>query len=395
MPKTRLTKHTVDSINNTSTGQIFHWDTQLTGFGVKATKTSKSYVVEGQVNRKRRRYVIGNVNVFALEQARKKGQSILVDMANGIDPNMRKRQEVVDNITMKAAFDRFFQLKTDLAPATITDYQRTCRMYLGSWQNGPITEITRQMVLSRHQKITREHGAVTANNTFRHFRSVYNFTAAAFDDFPPNPVAILTQARAWNKQRRRQTVVPAHLLSDWWQAVIIEDETVRDILFVALFTGMRRSEITSMSWDNVDLLSSTLTIPKTKNGDPLVLPLSEFLCQLFIQRRLLTGNSPWVFPSVSATGHIQETKKMTARVSAAIDHKFTMHDLRRTYITIAESLDIPHYALKRLLNHRTDSDVTGGYIVINVDRLRLPVERVAKRIMELANVQEFRLSNSD
>jgi hypothetical protein len=52
-------------------------------------------------------------------------------------------------------------------------------------------------------------------------------------------------------------------------------------------------------------------------------------------------------------------------------------------------LDIPHYALKRLLNHRTDSDVTGGYIVMDVERLRGPVERVAERILELAGEQEI------
>ena len=83
-----------------------------------------------------------------------------------------------------------------------------------------------------------------------------------------------------------------------------------------------------------------------------------------------------------------ETKKFYARVTKASGIRFTLHDLRRTFVTIAESLDIPHYALKRLLNHRTDSDVTGGYIVIDVERLRAPVERVAQRILELADEQK-------
>jgi len=30
-----------------------------------------------------------------------------------------------------------------------------------------------------------------------------------------------------------------------------------------------------------------------------------------------------------------------------------------------------------LLNHRTNGDVTGGYIVVNAERLREPVEQVA------------------
>jgi integrase len=43
---------------------------------------------------------------------------------------------------------------------------------------------------------------------------------------------------------------------------------------------------------------------------------------------------------------------------------FTIHDLRRTFITIAESLDIPAYALKRLLNHATTNFVTADYIIL-------------------------------
>jgi hypothetical protein len=34
---------------------------------------------------------------------------------------------------------------------------------------------------------------------------------------------------------------------------------------------------------------------------------------------------------------------------------FSLHDLRRTFITIAESLGFPAYTLKRLLNHRRRS----------------------------------------
>lgn len=90
---------------------------------------------------------------------------------------------------------------------------------------------------------------------------------------------------------------------------------------------------------------------------------------------MLTPNGP--------SGHIVEPRKFLQRVTAASGVSFTLHDLRRTYITIAESLDIPHYALKRFLNHRSSADVTGGYIIINVDRLRGPVELISERILEM------------
>ncbi len=59
-----------------------------------------------------------------------------------------------------------------------------------------------------------------------------------------------------------------------------------------------------------------------------------------------------------------------ANVTKLSDIRFTVHDLRRTLITIAEGLDISAYALKRLMNHRINGDVTAGYIMTDVERLR-------------------------
>ena len=165
-----------------------------------------------------------------------------------------------------------------------------------------------------------------------------------------------------------------------------ETEDARDVLLMALFTGMRRSEIVSLKWADLDPAARTLTLPTTKNGDPLQLPLSDFVAELLAGRRERVGQSAWVFPSRGQSGHIAETKSFTRRVASAAGLDFSMHDLRRTFITIAESLDLPAYTLKRLLNHRAANDVTGGYIVISAERLREPVGRIATRIEELANV---------
>ena len=166
-----------------------------------------------------------------------------------------------------------------------------------------------------------------------------------------------------------------------------EPDYARDFLLMALFTGMRRGELQRLQWQNLDLEERKLHLPKTKNGDPLTLPLSGFLLDLLSERKASAVASPWVFPGSGPVGHLVEPKKFLHRVTAASGVSFTCHDLRRTYITIAESLDIPHYALKRLLNHRTSNDVTGGYIIINVDRLRGPVEAIAERILELKELR--------
>ncbi len=383
MPSLRLTRRAVDEVPHPKSGQVFYRDTMLSGFGLRVGANSKVFFAEGQVNRCTRRVTIGRADLFAPEIARKKALVILGEMAEGRDPNAEKRKEKRERVTVEMAFDRFFEARKTLSPNTVSNYRRSEQLYLKAWRKKEMKEITRQMVLKKHQEIGKKHGETTANNVMRHYRSVYNFISATQDDYAPNPVQILTQARAWFKERRRQTVVTAGDLPAWWKAVMAEPVYSRDFLLTALFTGMRRSEVMQLRWENVDLSAKTLHLPTTKNGDPLTLPLSEFLADLLAQRREANPDSPWVFPGPGRTGHLVETKKFLLRVSAGSGVSFTLHDLRRTFITIAESLDVPYYALKRLLNHRTNGDVTGGYIVVNAERLREPVELVAKRILEL------------
>ncbi|HEG4427483.1 TPA: integrase [Legionella pneumophila] len=60
--------------------------------------------------------------------------------------------------------------------------------------------------------------------------------------------------------------------------------------------------------------------------------------------------------------------------------------MRRTFITIAESLDIPAYALKRLMNHKMSNDVTAGYIIVDVERLRKPMQLITDYILKCMGI---------
>lgn len=73
-----------------------------------------------------------------------------------------------------------------------------------------------------------------------------------------------------------------------------------------------------------------------------------------------------------------------AKVIKESSISFTIHDLRRTFLTVAESLDIPAYAVKRLANHKMSNDVTAGYIVTDVERLRQPMQKITDYILKCA-----------
>jgi hypothetical protein len=70
-------------------------------------------------------------------------------------------------------------------------------------------------------------------------------------------------------------------------------------------------------------------------------------------------------------------------VATKCGYSFTVHDLRRTFLTNAELLEIPHYALKKLANHVSGRDVTAGYIVVDVARLRVYMARISDHFLNL------------
>lgn len=46
------------------------------------------------------------------------------------------------------------------------------------------------------------------------------------------------------------------------------------------------------------------------------------------------------------------------------------------------------YALKRLLNHKLNNDVTAGYIIMDVERLRLPMQRITDYILNCIDIKQ-------
>ncbi len=78
-----------------------------------------------------------------------------------------------------------------------------------------------------------------------------------------------------------------------------------------------------------------------------------------------------------------ESKEGVKRVIEKSGCAFVIHDIRRTYITMAAKLSVPHHVIKKLVNHIATADVTDGYIVIQVDQLREPMALINNRFLTL------------
>jgi hypothetical protein len=55
---------------------------------------------------------------------------------------------------------------------------------------------------------------------------------------------------------------------------------------------------------------------------------------------------------------------------------------------MGEKLDVPTYALKRLVNHSVSNDMTGRYLILDVERLRFHMTRISEAFTELLGVDD-------
>lgn len=390
----RITKSQIDKIASPSPGpkgkgrQEFYRDDIIPGFGLRVTSGgAKSFIVEKRINGKVKRITLGRYGNLTVEQARKEAMALLGEVAKGNDPIRERAARNAKSITFSEAFEDYILTRKNLKDSTISDYRRSVDGPLKGWRTLALVDISKDMVELKHREYGKRSPA-RANNAMRVTRAIFNHAMAKYEDsdgkpvITMNPVDRISRNRAWYKIERRQTYIKPHRLSAWFQATEkLNNETTREYIQLLLFTGLRRSEAARMEWVDIDFDDKTITIPKTKNNRVHVLPMSDFL-ETLLSRRFEEQSSPFVFPADSERGYLVDPRFSVERVGNLSGVTFTLHDLRRTFITLAESLDLPAYALKRLLNHKDPNDVTAGYVVYDVNRLRKPMQRVTDYLLQ-------------
>ena len=343
---------------------------------------AKSYVVQQALKDGRtRRVTIGRTNVLTLEQATERGKELLAVFYTGRDPKAGRRGEA----TLRSALEEYLALRADLKPRSVANYRDLVQRHLAQWLDRPLRSVTRQMVEERLRAIGARTGNASANGTMRALRVLYNFSAdrAPPDNpMPPNPVRL---KKTWLPVEVRTRSVKADELPRFYAAVrALRNQVARDYILLLLFTGLRRREASALTWSEVDLDARVIRLPaaRAKAGRKLDLPMSDLVFDLLSARRAL-GDARWVFPAPSASGHIEEPKFPFAQVGRATGISVSAHDMRRTFVTVAEGADISPLALKALVNHALGNDVTEGYVQMTAERLRGPAQRVAAELKRL------------
>ena len=98
------------------------------------------------------------------------------------------------------------------------------------------------------------------------------------------------------------------------------------LIVLAYHTGLRKSNLLNLRWRDIDLAERTATVRQTKNGDPMIAPLSQRAASLL---RKLPDKQPDHYVFASAKGKPFDIRRLWTRIcDKANVHDRTFHSLR-------------------------------------------------------------------
>ncbi len=395
--KIKITKTAADRIKTSKGKPVFYYDTDLIGFGIKASSKRIVYFAEDQIKGKTIRRTIGLVGTLTPEQARKEAKSVLGKMALGVNVNAEDKRQKRQSITLAEAYEAYKNSRP-LGDKTKYDYDRAVETTFKDWKDKAVVSINRDMIEKKFKEITVRSPSL-ANLHFRLLRSLFNFAMEEYSTdgeplIPSNPCNRLKALKLWNRIDRKDTFISPSQLPDLFKGLqITEADNARKVqvkqqIMLLLFTGCRDQEIAGLKRQDIDFTKKTITFEVTKNHHKHVLPIGNWLEKFLMDLCKDLKGEDYIFPAKNKSGHIMDHKKVVKKVSKECGVAFTLHDIRRTFASIVDhNLDqcFSAYTIKRLLNHAQATDVTAGYIKFGVDDLRKPMQLVEDFILEQAH----------
>lgn len=216
----------------------------------------------------------------------------------------------------------------------------------------PVIEEFKQWFLAKpivygteDERKERPRSLATVNNHLRVLSKILSLAVDA-DLIDSNPCFRVRKFKPNNRRLR--------VLSDEEEAGLLaaleESDLIRSIVIIALNTGLRRGEIFSLKWSDVDFQRGRLIVRKTKASKERFVPINTTVRNLLQSLpRLL---SDYVFPSPKTIGRLTDIKKgFRKAVDLAGIENLHFHDLRHTFATRLADAGIDAYTLMQIMGH--------------------------------------------
>lgn len=350
-------------------------------------------------------------------QAVKEGRNPLTDV-------QQAAQQTVP--TLDDMIAEFLRVRTKLKPASKEVYLKTIRLWGPDMLERPINTFTPSEMVQRYQAICEAKSVGSANTWVSGIRSILNY-AVDMEYLDRNPCDALKRQKIYEPTPARDVVLDADtlpkVLAYWWsksgfgpRADGLEHVlNVRNggdwvwpaFMEMALLTAARRGELAGMRWSEIDMGAKVWTLPaeRAKNGKARSIPLTRRVLEILRMAQRVTAAVDKRVPRQADNDLVFFTSWMNLRpekaqiggfawavkqAGKATGVRFAMHDLRRTWITMASlNLNISPAVVEKIAGH-AEGVTARHYIRPSIEDLRTTLQAVEDQILAVGQADEWK-----
>jgi integrase len=383
--KDRIIKRTIDALiakAKVSEKPLLLWDSELTGFGAKATAGACSYIVQYRLGGRgapTKRITLGKHGALTPDEARRRAKEELGRVAAGTDIAQERKdaRAKLKAGTFRDMSEQWFAANGKQPKKGEWKSRRWKEVHamldqivypvLGKKAPDAITKAELRSLIDG----TKARSHSVARRLHETLRPLFAW-AVEGDAIERNP---MTGLRCPKPETPRDRVLNHAEIKALWQAATEQSWPFENVIKLLLLTGQRRDEVARMVWREVDLdkLEWTITKERSKNKKahtidlhPEAVALLDRLGEPAAARR--ASDEEFVFSTTGRTpvsGYSKVKRRIDARMQEILGDAFQpwrIHDLRRTAASGMAALGFQPHVIERVLNHV--SGVQGGLVSV-------------------------------
>jgi integrase len=360
---------------------IEYTDAAESGLRIAVYKTGKkSFRHRFTFFGRKRLMTLGEYPAVSVEKARERVRANKALLAEDLDPlEERDRQRAA--ITFAEFVEEHYLPFAHKERRSVRDIENRIKLrLLPAFGTRQLPRITKRDVSALHRAIYDEVSATSANRYLATLSGMFT-QAIEWGFLTENPARGI---RKFTEGGARDRVLNSGEIERFARALhkVMHLPQGRAI-YLLLTMGLRKSEVLSMRWSNVDFERRSVYIPiessktKTARSTAMNSAAYDILSKMYRER---TSESDWVFPSASKSGHLQEVRKTFTRITqeAGIEG-LRLHDLRRSFASILINQGVSIYEVRDLLGHR-DVRTTQIYARLGTQTLQKASEVAATEL---------------
>jgi integrase len=393
-----LTDRLIKSLTAPERGQTLYRDGVVPGLYLRVSQgNTKAWLVCYRIkpNPDLIRDTIGKYPDLTLARAREEARNRRADAYRGIDPRPKPQpvvelptvadlcQEYLDNHAIKK---RPSSQRNDKAMI-----ERYVKPALGKLTVAEVIPFNIETLLNKIASPKKGGHKYQANRVRSLLMKMFNRAVQKRQWCVSNPVAGVTK---FQEHQRKMYLNPEQAKRMFTVLKDYEDQRVSNALALMFFTGARRGEVLSATWDQFKKIDDRTIWTKpsshTKQKADHIVPLNQLAVQVL--ERIKAGSyydKTYLFPGDCKRQQLKEIKRPWAHIVEAakipadrVYGAFRIHDLRHTFASLLINNGESLKTIGGLLGH-TNESTTQRYAHLYTDTLSAATDKLSQALPAL------------